>query len=213
MNLSPASAHLSRADPILAAAIERVVGKLGPLDEGARDGDDHFVALCGIVAGQQLSTHVARAIRARLEAHFGADFSAPVVAATPHEKLRELGLSGAKARTFHALAAHIINGHLQIARLETLSDEEIAREVTAVKGLGPWSADMFLMNHLHRPDILPVGDLGIREAARRLYGLDERPDAGALTEIAEPWRPHRTLASRYLWRWLDAKEPNSPAAP
>ena len=196
---------LSQSDPILAAAIARVDEHLGALDENTRAEENHFVALCHIVAGQQLSTHVARAIRARLSAHFGADFSPATVAKTEHETLRNLGLSGAKARTLHALAAHIQSGNLQIAQLETLSDEEIAREIVAVKGLGPWSADMFLMFHLHRPDILPVGDLGIREAARRLYGLDERPDAAKLTQIAESWRPHRTLASRYLWRWLDLK--------
>ncbi len=194
---------LRQSDPILAAAIERVIAHFGALDESASDSDDHFVALCGIVAGQQLSTHVARSIRARLTAHFGADFTAQNVAATDHETLRSLGLSGAKARALHALAAHIIAGNLQIAQLEKLSDEEIAREVTAVKGLGPWSADMFLMFHLGRPDVLPVGDLGIREAARRLYDLDERPDAARLGEIAEKWRPNRTLACRYLWRWLD----------
>ena len=199
--------QLSHCDPVLAAAIERVTKNLGALDEGAEQREGHFVALCGIVAGQQLSTHVARAIRGRLTAHFGADFSPATIAATDHETLRGLGLSGAKARTLHALAAHIINGNLQIAHLETLSDAEIAREITAVKGLGPWSSDMFLMFHLNRPDILPVGDLGIREAARRLYDLDERPDAARLTSIAEKWRPHRTLASRYLWRWLDVKEP------
>ena len=201
--------HLLRSDPILAGAIERVIGHMGELaDEPAPDAATptaHFVALCAIVAGQQLSTHVARAIRGRLTAHFGADFSPETVAATDHETLRGLGLSGAKARTLHALAAHISAGHLQMAHLEKLSDAEIAREIVAVKGLGPWSADMFLMFHLHRPDVLPVGDLGIREAVRRLYDLDERPDAAKLSEIAEAWRPHRTLASRYLWRWLDVK--------
>ena len=201
--------QLRQSDPILAAAIERVIEHLGALDEtpaaDAATPDDHFVALCGIVAGQQLSTGVARAIRGRLSAHFGADFSPAQVAATDHETLRSLGLSGAKARTLHALAAHISAGHLQMAHLEKLSDAEIAREIIAVKGLGPWSADMFLMFHLHRPNVLPVGDLGIREAVRRLYGLSERPDAAKLSEIAEIWRPYRTLASRYLWRWLDVK--------
>ena len=203
--------HLSNRDPILANAIERVIAHLGALDEEPAANADaatphgHFVALCAIVAGQQLSTHVARAIRGRLNAHFGADFSPENVAATDHETLRGLGLSGAKARTLHALAQHIIAGHLQIDELEKLSDAEIAREIVAVKGLGPWSADMFLMFHLNRPDVLPVGDLGIREAARRLYDLDERPDAAKLGEIAEAWRPQRTLACRYLWRWLDVK--------
>ncbi len=196
---------LSQSDPILAAAIQRVTQHLGAIEEEQSTDEDHFVALCSIVAGQQLSTHVARAIRGRLTAHFGAGFTPEIVAKTEHETLRSLGLSGAKARTLHALAAHILDGNLQIAHLENLSDEEITREIVAVKGLGPWSADMFLMFHLNRPDVLPVGDLGIREAARRLYDLDERPDAKKLSEISEKWRPHRTLACRYLWRWLDVK--------
>ena len=137
----------SQSDPILAAAVAKVAQHFGALDAevagvnaGAdtRDNEDHFVALCGIVAGQQLSTSAARAIRTRLAAHFGSDFSPAIVAQTPHETLRGLGLSGAKARTLHALAAHVLDGNLQIARLEQLSDEEIAREIVAVKGLGPW---------------------------------------------------------------------------
>ena len=210
-----AAQTLCQSDPILAAAIARVVEHLGALDEtpapassDAATAGAHFVALCEIVAGQQLSTHVARAIRGRLEAHFGTEFSPEKVAATAHETLRGLGLSGAKARTLHALAAHIIAGNLQIEHLQNLSDGEIAREIVAVKGLGPWSADMFLMSHLNRPDVLPVGDLGIREAVRRLYALDERPNAAKLSAIAEVWRPQRTLACRYLWRWLDVKIEN-----
>ena len=190
--------HLQHADPILGAVIER----LGPL-EARPDDEDHFAALCRIVVGQQLSTHVARAIWNRVTEKFdGPPTPARVLAATDQE-LRAPGLSGAKARTLTALAAHVEDGKLDIAHLETLSDAEIAREITAVKGLGPWSADIFLMFHLKRPDVLPVGDLGIREAARKLYQLDERPDAAKLTQIAEPWRPHRTLACRYLWRFLD----------
>ena len=190
---------LRQCDPILAAAIEKV----GPLEARENSNETHFAALCGIVIGQQLSTHVARAIRARFLAHFET-LTPDAVAQTDIETLRGLGLSGAKTRALGALAAHIMDGQLQIERLETLSDEEVAREIVAVKGLGPWSADMFLMFHLNRPDVLPVGDLGIREAARRLYHLDERPDAARLTQIAEQWRPQRTLACRYLWRWLDS---------
>ena len=197
--LNPAQ-ELAAADAILGAAIEKV----GPLEASARAAEPHFAALCRIVCGQQLSTHVARAIWTRVSAHFENEVVPASVAATDGETLRSLGLSGAKARTLHALAAHVEDGHLQMARLETLDDAEIAREVCAVKGLGPWSADMFLMFHLQRPDILPVGDLGIREAARRLYDLEARPDAAQLTRLAEKWRPHRTLACRYLWRWLDA---------
>ena len=92
---------------------------------------------------------------------------------------------------------------MQLAQLESLPDDEIRAEIVAVKGLGPWSADMFLMFHLQREDILPVGDLGIREAMRRLYELETRPEPPEMERLSAPWRPHRTLASRFLWRFLD----------
>jgi DNA-3-methyladenine glycosylase II len=106
-----------------------------------------------------------------------------------------------------SLAEHVLSGELELDRLDSLPDEEVIAELTAVKGIGVWSAHMFLMFTLLRPDVLPVGDLGIRRAAERLYGLPDLPDANELERIAEPWRPHRTLACRYLWRSLD----NAPA--
>ena len=106
-----------------------------------------------------------------------------------------------------SLAEHVISGELELERLDELSDEDVVAELLAVKGLGTWSAQMFLMFHLGRPDVLPVGDLGIRRAIERAYGLDELPQAAAIEKIAEPWRPHRTLACRYLWRSLQ----NEPA--
>lgn len=193
--------HLRNCDPILAALID----KIGPLDTPCPIPEAHFSALCHIVTGQQLSVAVARAIKGRVEAHFGENFTPDAVLQTPEAQLKTLGLSSAKARTFHALAGHILAGGLQIDRLESLSDQEIAREIVAVKGLGPWSADMFLMFHLGREDVLPVGDLGIREAMKRLYGLETRPLPQKMEEIAAPWRPFRTLASRYLWRALDGE--------
>ncbi len=193
--------HLQNSDPILAAVIEKV----GPLPASCPIPDAHFSALCHIVTGQQLSVAVARAIRGRVEAHFGENFSPDAVLATSEADLKILGLSSAKARTFHALASHVLAGELQIARLDVLSNEEIAREIVAVKGLGPWSADMFLMFHLCREDVFPVGDLGIREAMKRLYGLETRPLPIQMEEISAPWRPFRTLASRYLWRALDGE--------
>ena len=195
--------HLQSCDPILAAAIAQI----GPLEEN-RDCDPHFRALCRIIVGQQLSVAVARAIWHRVEAYFGEDLSPQSVLETPEDELRKLGLSGAKARYLAALATDVREGKLEIEKLESLSDGEIRAEITQVKGLGPWSADIFLMFHLNRPDVLPVGDLGVREAFKRLYHLENRPDAVQMEEISAPWRPHRTLASRYLWRWLDAAKPS-----
>jgi DNA-3-methyladenine glycosylase II len=100
----------------------------------------------------------------------------------------------------------VISGELELERLDDLPDEEVVAELVAVKGLGLWTAQMFLMFHLERPDVLPVGDLGIRRAIERAYGLDGLPDPATMEAIAEPWRPHRTLACRYLWRSL-ANEP------
>lgn len=190
--------HLQTCDPILAAVIEKV----GPLEKRS-DPESHFHALCRIVVGQQLSVAVARAIWNRVVSHFGDNFTPEAVAAMSAEDGKSLGLSRMKTIYLQALATHILEGKLEIERLETLSDEEIKAEIVAVKGLGPWSADMFLMFHLNRPDILPVGDLGVREAFKRLYGLEKRPDAAQMEEIAAPWRPYRTLASRYLWRALE----------
>ncbi len=194
--------HLCNADPVLGAVIE----KIGPLPDPCPIPEAHFSALCRIVTGQQLSVAVARAIWHRVETHFGEDFSPDAVLKSSEDELKTLGLSGAKTRTFQALATHVSEGKLRIEHLEALSDQEIAREIVAVKGLGPWSADMFLMFHLCRPDVLPVGDLGIREAMRRVYHLESRPIPQKMEEIAVPWRPHRSLASRYLWKSLDAPE-------
>lgn len=189
---------LKTCDPILGAIVERV----GPLEEREGKGD-HFAALCHIIIGQQLSVASARAIRNRFETHFGATPSSTEVRELSEELAKTLGLSGAKARYLRSLAAHVEEGQLEITRLESFSNEEIHSEIVAVKGLGPWSADMFLMFHMNREDVLPVGDLGIREAMRRLYELEERPAPAEMERISGPWRPHRTLASRYLWAYLD----------
>jgi DNA-3-methyladenine glycosylase II len=125
-----------------------------------------------------------------------------LLAADP-EEVRSVGLSRPKVAYLRSLAEHVIDGELELDRIDELSDEEIAAELTAVKGLGQWTADMFLMFHLRRPDVLPVGDLGIRRAVERAYGLKKLPDAAKLEKIAKPWRPHRTLACLYLWRSLD----------
>jgi DNA-3-methyladenine glycosylase II len=102
-----------------------------------------------------------------------------------------------------SLAEHVIAGELELERMESLPDDEVIAELVAVKGIGIWTAHMFLIFHLERPDILPTGDLGIRSAIQRAYGLDELPDPAEMERIAAPWRPHRSTASRFLWRSLD----------
>jgi DNA-3-methyladenine glycosylase II len=202
-----AEAHLRAADPILGAIVE-AVGSDGIGDARGGRPDDHYGALVRAIVGQQLSTKAARTIYGRLTERYGGRTPTPAeIIADDPEELRSVGLSRAKASYLRSLAEHVVSGELELERLEQMPDEQVAAELVAVKGLGQWTADMFLMFHLQRPDVLPVGDLGIRRAVERAYGLPRLPDPAELTRIAAPWRPHRTLACRYLWRSLD----NEPA--
>jgi DNA-3-methyladenine glycosylase II len=195
--------HLRRKDP----AMRELIKRLGKLDlEARRRGRpaDAYGALLRSIVGQQLSTKAARSIYERVTALFGGKTPKPeeLLEMDP-ETLRGAGLSRAKVAYMRDLAEHVLSGELELDRLNELSDEEIIIELTAVKGLGVWTAHMFLIFHLQRPDVLPVGDLGVRNAAREVYGLAELPTAAELEELGEPWSPHRSLAALYLWRSLD----------
>ena len=195
--------QLRRSDPVM----RRLVDEHGPLDEEERRRGrplEPYGALVRSIVGQQLSTKAARSIYERLTDLFGGRTPTPaeLLAADP-EKVRSVGLSRPKVGYLRSLAEHVESGELELARLSELSDDEVSAQLTAVKGLGQWTADMFLIFHLGRPDVLPVGDLGIRRAVERAYDLPEIPDAARLTELGEPWRPNRSLASLYLWRSLD----------
>lgn len=191
---------LRRADPVLAALIDAI----GPLEEPPPHAD-HYAALVRAIVGQQLSTKAARAIHARLLERFGGRPPAPeeILAADPDELREASGLSRAKVAFLRSLAEHVSSGELELDRMGELPDDAVIAELTAVKGIGVWSAHMFLVFQLGRPDVLPVGDLGIRRAVERAYGLRDLPSAEELERVAEPWRPHRTLACLYLWRSLD----------
>lgn len=198
-----AEAHLRKADPVLGALID-AVGVDGLGDARAGRPDDHYGALVRAIVGQQLSTKAARTIYGRLCDRFGGHTPTPAeILADDPEQLRTVGLSRAKASYLRSLAEHVVNGELELERFDAMPDAEVEAELVAVKGLGVWTAHMYLMFHLQRPDVLPVGDLGIRRAVERAYALPGLPDPATLTQIAEPWRPHRTLACRYLWRSLD----------
>ena len=178
----------------------------GPLpEESGRRPTDVYSALLRSITGQQLSVKAAQAIYGRLIERFGGTPPTPqqLLADDPDAMRAAAGLSRAKVVALRSLAEHVLAGELQIAKLEDLPDEEVMRELVAVKGIGEWTAHMFLMFTLHRPDVLPVGDQGIKNAVMRAYGLDAVPKPDALTELAEPWRPHRTRACEYLWRSLD----------
>ena len=197
-------ARLAASDPVIAKLIDRYGSPDGLLERRGRRPGDAYGALVRSIVGQQLSTRSARAIFGRLTALFDDRTPTPreLLDADP-DKLREVGLSRAKVAYLRDLAERIEDGDLDLETVAELPDDEVAAQLTQIKGLGPWSVQMFLIFHLGRPDVLPVGDLGIRRAVQDQYGLDELPDAAEIERIAEPWRPNRSLASLYLWRSLD----------
>jgi DNA-3-methyladenine glycosylase II len=196
-----AVAALRAADPVLRALIDRLGTDWLAVPRPDLPTDRYGVLIRSIV-GQQVSAAAARAIYGRLIARFGGRPPTPAeVLADDLEELRAAaGLSHAKARYLRSLAEHVTDGSLQLDALDALSDAEVIAELVAVNGIGLWSAQVFLIFHLGRPDVLPVGDLAIRRALMIEYELPELPKAPAMEAIAEPWRPHRSLASRFLWR-------------
>jgi DNA-3-methyladenine glycosylase II len=189
---------------VLAELIDRV-GRLPSASAGRPDPGDHYGALVRSIAGQQLSVLAARAIYTRLTSRYGGRPPTPqeILAEDPEELREAAGLSRAKASYLRSLAEHVVSGELELERLEELPDEQVIAELVAVKGIGLWTAQMFLMFQLERPDVLPTGDLGIRNAIQRAYELTEAPSVEQMEAIGEPWRPYRTLACRYLWRSLN----------
>jgi DNA-3-methyladenine glycosylase II len=199
---------LMRRDPVLAAAIK----KIGPCRMAERQRKDHLSALVGAIVSQQLSTKAAATIYGRFAALFdGQGFDAPAIAAQSDAVLRGVGLSGQKIGYLRDLSARIVDGRLQLDALDSLPDEEVIERLTAVKGFGRWTAEMFLMFRLHRPDVLPVGDLGIVNAIQRLYRLRKRPDGKRIQTLGEVWKPYRSVACWYLWQTL-RNEPLAKAA-
>jgi DNA-3-methyladenine glycosylase II len=172
--------------------------------------DDLYGGLLRGITGQQLSVRAAQAIYGRLLERYGgrAPTPAELLADDPEELRAAAGLSRAKVASLRSLADRVLAGELELDRLRELADDEVAHALIAVKGIGRWTADMFLMFTLQRPDVLPVGDLGLRNAVMRAYGLPAPPTPDELTALAEPWRPYRTRASLYLWRSLR----NAPVA-
>jgi DNA-3-methyladenine glycosylase II len=185
----------------------RLVDQIGPLNTRRRRRgrpDDAYGVLVRSITGQQLSTKAAATIYGRLTDLFGGRTPTPEeIVATDPDALRAVGLSAAKAAYLRDLAEHIVDGELPVDQLAELPDAKVYELLTAVKGLGRWTVDMFLMFHLGRPDILPVGDLGIRKAIQVQYALAELPKPAEMERIAEPWRPHRTLGCLYLWESMD----------
>ena len=191
---------LMRRDPVLGAAIKRI----GVCGMAERQRSDHLSALVGAIVSQQLSTKAAATIFGRFASLFPENqiSTAAAIAALDDAALRGVGLSGQKVGYLRDLCARIADGRLRLEDLDDLPDELVIERLTAVKGFGRWTAEMFLMFRLHRPDVLPVGDLGIVNAVRKLYGLRKQPDPKRLHKIGEAWRPYRSVASWYLWQSL-----------
>lgn len=197
--------HLRRVDPVLGPLIDRA----GPFTLMPRW--DPYASLFRTILFQQLAGAAASAIQRRLFGLYG-DTDAPPsprqVLETTEEQMRAVGVSRQKAGYLHDLALHVVDGRLDFAAMPSLSDEDVIKELTAVKGFGEWSAQMFLMFHLGRPDVLPVGDLGVRNGMRIAYGLDSTPTPAKAREIGAPWAPYRSVGSWYMWR---AAAPAMPA--
>jgi DNA-3-methyladenine glycosylase II len=190
---------LMRRDPILAPVIRRHrtrsildTPEMGP-----------FPALCRTITGQQISTKAAATIHGRFASLMPHGVTPEAALALTDDPLRGAGLSRQKTVYIRDLAAKVQSGELSAHSFHELSDEDVIDAIVKVKGLGRWSAEMYLMFRLHRPDVLPVDDLGIMTAMQRLYKLRKRPKPDRMRKIAEAWRPYRTVACWYLWRSLE----------
>jgi DNA-3-methyladenine glycosylase II len=177
--------------------------RYGPCGLAQAQHTDPLRALIHAIISQQLSTRAAATIEGRFRALYGGVPTPSQVAATPDAQLRAAGLSGQKVRYLRDLCRRVEDGSLPLTRLGVMSDDEVVAVLTEVKGIGRWTAEMFLMFRLHRPDVLPVDDLGIVKAVQRAYGLRKTPTPERLTRLGESWRPYRSVACWYLWASLD----------
>jgi DNA-3-methyladenine glycosylase II len=197
--------HFKNADPTLHGAAKRARGLPEKL-AGKRGADALFAALASSVVSQQLSTKAAATIKERLRAACGGAITADAIAKARTDKLRKCGLSAAKVKTIKSLAAAIRSGALDLSRLARIPEDEAAAKLTQVWGIGPWTAEMFLMFALGRPDVFSPGDLGLMRSMEELYGLPKNGSKEKLIEIARAWSPHRTYACLVLWNIRDKGE-------
>ena len=198
VNYTKARRTLARRDPILRDLMRRH-GACGLADS---QHTDPFKALVHAIISQQLSTRAAATIAARVDALLDGLPTPASLARVSDAQLRRAGLSGQKASYLRALCQQVASGSLLLETLDSMSDEDVIAALTEVKGIGRWTAEMFLMFPLHRPDVLPVGDLGIGKAVRRAYRLRTFPSPTRLLRLGESWRPYRSVACWYLWASL-----------
>jgi DNA-3-methyladenine glycosylase II len=190
---------LSRRDPV----IRDLMRRHGPCGLADAQHTDPFRALIHSIISQQLSTRAAATIESRFRALFGGVPTPAQVTATPDAQLRAVGLSGQKVKYIRDLCRRVEDGSLPLTTFDVMSDDEVIAALTQVKGIGRWTAEMFLMFRLHRPDVLPVDDLGIVKAVRQAYRLRTLPSPKRLMSLGESWRPYRSVACWYLWASLD----------
>jgi DNA-3-methyladenine glycosylase II len=195
-----ASRALMRRDPVIASLIRQY----GDCGLASSQRSDPFRALLHAIIAQQLSTKAARTIEGRFSAIFEGEPTPAAVVKVSDEQLRSVGLSSQKLKYIRDLCGRILGRSLNLETLDAMTDDEVIAALTSVKGIGRWTAEMFLMFRLHRPDVLPVGDLGIVKAVQRAYKLRTLPSPQRLTKIGETWRPYRSVACWYLWASLDA---------
>ena len=189
--------HLRAVDGVMKELVPRV----GPCALGSRPRRPAFAALVDAIISQQISVHAAAAIRRRFVTLFGGRMpSARRLLLATDEELRTAGLSAQKVRYVQDLSARVASRRLRLGALESLEDDDVVGALAEVKGIGRWTAHIFMIFSLGRLDVLPVDDLGILDGARLLYGLHERPEAVAMTELAECWKPYRSIGSWYLWQ-------------
>ena len=197
-----AVASICRRDSRMAAFVARA----GPCTlVRRRHTGGAFAALARSILYQQLATGAAAAIHARFASLYDGRPTPGSVAATDDAALRAAGLSAAKVASVKDLAARVLDGTLRLQGISRLGDDEVVRRLCAVRGIGPWTAEMFLIFQLNRPDVWPVGDLGVRAGFARIHGLAVVPTPGELALLGEPYRPWRTVAAWYCWRAMDRK--------
>ena len=202
--LLDAAADLSRRDP----ALRRLIKTVGPPDlRRGRARNDHFGELVRAICYQQLAGAAARTIHGRLVGCFDGPLTPEAVLALPFEQLRAAGLSNNKATSVRDLAVHVVDGDVQLQRIGRLSDDEIVRELTLVRGIGRWTAEMFLIFQLGRLDVWPVDDLGVRKGFGRIHQLEPAPTAKQLEPLGDRYRPYRSVLAWYCWRAADTKLP------
>jgi DNA-3-methyladenine glycosylase II len=204
--IAAAVAHLNRADPVM----RKLMVAAGPVT--LKLDRNRFRMLAGSILSQQLSVHAARTIRRRLVELVGEDFLPASLAAVTAEQFRQCGVSNNKAIFLRDLSLAVEDGRVNLREIGRKGDEEVIAELVQVKGIGRWTAQMFLIFSLGRLDVFPIADLGVRSALKTLYKLEELPDAEAGEAIAARWRPYATIASWYCWRSLDLAR-QQPAQP